>query len=99
MSSSQNSINTGRMTSITRKIHGLWVREKLKRIFYEDLLIAFIMQMVFVISNAYRSYGDRFVSHYSDRWEEIRALSGEDGFEEFIELMAELFAAQSMSHL
>lgn len=96
MSSSQNSLNTGRMTSITRKIHGLWVREKLKRIFYEDLLIAFIMQMVFVISNAYRNYGDRFVSHYSDRWEEIRALSGEDGFEEFIELMAELFAAQSM---
>lgn len=96
MSSSRNSAETGRMTSITRRIHGLWVREKLKRIFYEDLLIAIIMQIVFVISNAYRSYGDRFISHYADRLDEASNMSGRDGFEEFLELIGELFTAQSM---
>lgn len=96
MSSSQNSTQTRRMTSITRRIHRLWVLEKLKRIFYEDLLIAVIMQIFFVISSAYRSYGERFVSYYSKRWEEIKSLSGRDGFDEFLELVSEMFTAQSM---
>ena len=96
MSSRRNNIETGRMTSITRRIHGLWIREKLKRIFFEDLLIAIIMQIFFVISNAYRSYGDRFVSHYADRWREVEDMSGRDGFDGFLELVSELFTAQSM---
>lgn len=96
MSSSLNNSDTGRMTSITRRIHGLWVREKLKRIFYEDLLIAVIMQIFFVISNAYRSYGDRFISHYSDRWREVETLPGRESFDEFLDIISELFMAQSM---
>ena len=96
MSSRRNNIETGRMTSITRRIHGLWIREKLKRIFFEDLLIAIIMQIFFVISNAYRSYGDRFVSHYADKWREVEDMSGRDGFDGFLELISELFTAQSM---
>ena len=52
----------GGITSIRRKIHGLWLREKIRRIFWEDVLIAVIMHIIFLISNAYISYGDSFVS-------------------------------------
>ena len=96
MSSSRNNTETKRMTSITRRIHRLWVKEKLKRIFFEDLLIALIMQIIFVISGAYQSYGDRFVSYYSDRWKEVQSMPGREGFDEFLELVSELFTAQSM---
>ena len=85
----------GGITSIRRKIHGLWIREKIRRIFWEDVLIAVIMHIIFVISNAYLSYGDSFVSRYADRWSRI--TSGSAGKEELREFFSEVYAAGSMT--
>ena len=93
MSSKVSNTQTRRVTSITRRIHRLWIREKLKRILFEDLLIALIMQAVFVLSNAYRSYGDKFISYYSDRWKEV---TGSGRGEEVLELLNEMLTAQHM---
>ncbi len=103
MSSNQNSKLTGgtqafaesvRIPSIKRKIHGLWVREKLRRIFWEDVLIAVIMYMIFVLSNAYMSYGDGFVTRYADRFES--AFAGSGNREEIKALFNELLNAGTM---
>ena len=85
----------GGITSIRRKIHGLWLREKIRRIFWEDVLIAVIMHIIFLISNAYISYGDSFVSRYADRWQRI--TSGSADKEEVISFFAELYGANSAS--
>ena len=81
------------MTSITRKIHSLWVREKLKRIFFEDVLIALIMHTAFVISNAYSNYGEKFISYYGDK---ISALADKRDGDELAAVMMELFNTGSM---
>ncbi|MCR5507655.1 MAG: HAMP domain-containing histidine kinase [Lachnospiraceae bacterium] len=93
MSSNPNNYETRRMTSITRRIHSLWVREKLKRIFFEDMIIAVIMQVIFVISNAYHSYGEKFISHYGDRLNEYTVSRDRD---ELYAVLAELFNTGSM---
>ena len=85
----------GSIPSIRRKIHGLWIREQLRRIFWEDVLIAIIMHIVFVVSNAYLSYGDGFVSRYADRWNRIAA--GEAGQDETAEFFREIYSAGSMT--
>ncbi|MCR5357292.1 MAG: HAMP domain-containing histidine kinase [Lachnospiraceae bacterium] len=81
------------MTSITRRIHSLWVGEKLKRIFFEDVLIAIIIHTIFVISNAYARYGEKFISHYGDRISEFTKSKDKD---EFLAVMMELFNTGSM---
>ena len=93
MSSNPNNTETRRMTSITRKIHSLWVREKLKRIFFEDVLIALIMHTAFVISNAYSNYGEKFISYYGDK---ISALADKRDGDELAAVMMELFNTGSM---
>ena len=82
------------MSSIRRKIHGLWVKEKLRRIFWEDVLIAVIMHIIFVISNAYMSYGDSFVSRYVEKWS--KATDGKLNNEEIRELFYDMYAKGSM---
>ena len=82
------------MSSIRRKIHGLWVREKLRRIFWEDVLIAVIMHIIFMISNAYKSYGDSFVSIYAGKWQEI--TDGSINNEQIRDLLEEMYAKGSM---
>ncbi len=83
-----------KMTSIRRKIHGLWVREKLRRIFWEDVLVAIIMHIIFVISNAYFSYGDSFISRYADRFSSIYNNTLDK--KEIISLFEEIYGKGSM---
>ena len=85
----------GGITSIRRKIHGLWLREKIRRIFWEDVLIAVIMHIIFLISNAYISYGDSFVSRYTDGWRRI--TSGSAKQDEVISFFADVYGAGSAS--
>ena len=82
------------MSSIRRRIHGLWVREKLRRIFWEDLLIAVIMHIIFVISNAYMCYGDSFVSRYVDKWDKL--TDGQIRKDELREFLYDMYAKGSM---
>ena len=85
----------GGITSIRRRIHGLWLREKIRRIFWEDVLIAVIMHIIFVLSNAYFSYGDGFVTRYVQKLELI--TSGQAGEQELAEFLNELYGAGSMA--
>lgn len=82
------------MSSIRRRIHGLWVREKLRRIFWEDVLIAIIMHIIFVISNAYMCYGDSFVSRYVDKWDKL--TDGQIKNDELREFLYDMYAKGSM---
>lgn len=82
------------VSSIRRKIHGLWLKEKLRRIFWEDVLIAVIMHILFVISNAYISYGDSFVSRYAGKWQMI--TDGKINNDELMELLREMYTKGSM---
>ena len=66
MSSDLNRQDQRKMSSITRKIHGLWIRERIKRYISSDILLALFLYISFVISNAYFMHGDNFISYYSD---------------------------------
>ena len=83
------------MSSIKRKIHGLWLREKLRRIFWEDFFIAVIMHIIFVITNAYRRYGDSFVSRYAEKWDHI--TNSDVNGKEVMELLEDIYSKGSMA--
>lgn len=96
MSSSQNDkyMHEEGMSSIRRRIHGLWLHEKLRRFFWEDVLIAVIMHMIFVVSNAYMHYGDAFVSRYSEKWHKM--TGGQLDSDELKEFLIEVYGKGSM---
>ncbi len=96
MSLNQNDsyANEEGMSSIRRRIHGLWLHEKLRRIFWVDVLIAVIMHIFFVISNAYMHYGDSFVSRYVDKWQKL--TNGSINNDELRDALIEIYAKGSM---
>lgn len=96
MSSSQNDkyMQEEGMSSIRRRIHGLWLHEKLRRFFWEDVLIAVIMHIILVISNAYMHYGDAFVSRYSEKWHKM--TDGKLDNDELREFLVEIYSKGSM---
>ncbi len=93
MSSKPINPETGRVTSITRKIHSLWLGEKLKRIFFEDVMIAVIMHVIFVVSNAYSNYGEKFISYYGNKISNFTTTKNKD---ELLEVLGELYNTGSM---
>ncbi|MCR5233448.1 MAG: HAMP domain-containing histidine kinase, partial [Lachnospiraceae bacterium] len=59
------------------------------------VLIAIIMHIVFVISNAYLCYGDAFVSRYMQKWQKI--TEGKLNNRELRELILDMYGKGSMT--
>ncbi len=82
------------LPSIKKKIHRLWIKEKIKRFLMEDIFIAVIMHFFFVVSNAYLRFGDKFVSRYIDKWNNI--IGNDYNRKELEELFFEIYNQGSM---
>ncbi|MCR5421532.1 MAG: HAMP domain-containing histidine kinase [Lachnospiraceae bacterium] len=60
----------------------------------EDIFIAVIMHFFFVVSNAYLRFGDKFVSRYIDKWNNI--IGNDYNRKELEELFFEIYNQGSM---